>query len=249
MSELARAPSVAVVFGATGGIGAEVSRQLAARGAKLVLVARGIERLAALARELDAIEAPADATHGEQVDASIARALETFGRIDAVASCVGSLLIKPAHRTSDAEWLEAVAVNLTSSFWIVRAAVRAMMTTGGAIALVSSAAARVGLTNHEAIAAVKAGVVGLVRSAAATYASHHIRVNCVAPGLVRTPLTTLLTRGPSLDASLRMHPLGRIGEPADVAAALAFLLSPEHSWITGQVLGVDGGLATLRPRP
>jgi 3-oxoacyl-[acyl-carrier protein] reductase len=124
-----------------------------------------------------------------------------------------------------------------------------MLMTGGAIALVASAAACVGLASHEAIAAAKAGVIGLVRAAGATYASHGIRVNCVAPGLVRTPLTELLTHGRNLEASLRMHPLGRLGEPADIAGALAFLLAPEHAWITGQVLGVDGGLATLRGRP
>lgn len=123
------------------------------------------------------------------------------------------------------------------------------MTTGGSIVLVSSCAARVGLTNHEAIAAAKAGVIGLTLSAAATYAPRGIRVNCVAPGLVRTPMTARLTvNEASLKASTAMHALGRIGEPADVAAALEWLLSPEQSWVTGQVLGIDGGLSTVRPR-
>lgn len=239
---------VYVVFGATGGIGSELCRRLS-KGARLLLVARESAALEKLAGELGAQALAADATNSEQVEACMSRAVESYGQIDGVASCVGSLLLKPAHRTSDMEWSNTIALNLTSSFWVVRAAVRAMSSAGGAIALVASAAARVGLVNHEAIAAAKAGVMGLVRSAAATYARQGIRVNCVAPGLVRTPLTAALTEGVGLEASLKMHPLRRIGEPADVANALAWLLAPEASWVTGQVLGVDGGLADLRSRP
>jgi NAD(P)-dependent dehydrogenase (short-subunit alcohol dehydrogenase family) len=123
------------------------------------------------------------------------------------------------------------------------------MTGGGSIVLVSSAAARLGLANHEAIAAAKAGIIGLTLSSAATYAARGIRVNCVAPGLTRTPMTARLTQNEAtLKASTAMHALGRIGEPDDVAGAIDWLLGPESSWITGQVLGVDGGLASVRPR-
>jgi NAD(P)-dependent dehydrogenase (short-subunit alcohol dehydrogenase family) len=115
--------------------------------------------------------------------------------------------------------------------------------------LVSSAAARLGLANHEAIAAAKAGVIGLTLSAAATYAPKRIRVNAVAPGLVRTPLTARITGSESaLEASTSLHALGRIGEPDEVAGAIAWLLDPAQSWITGQVLGIDGGLATVCSR-
>ena len=114
---------------------------------------------------------------------------------------------------------------------------------GGSIALVSSAAARTGLANHEAIAAAKAGVIGLTLSAAATYAPKQVRVNCVAPGLVQTPLTGRITGSATAsEASRAMHALGRLGEPDDVASALEWLLSPGNAWVTGQVLGVDGGL-------
>ena len=124
-----------------------------------------------------------------------------------------------------------------------------MTATGGSVVLVSSAAARVGLVNHEAIAAAKAGVIGLTLSAAATYAPRGIRVNCVAPGLVRTPMTARLTANEaSLKASTAMHALGRVGDPADVAGAIDWLLGPDSGWVTGQVLGIDGGLATVRPR-
>lgn len=110
--------------------------------------------------------------------------------------------------------------------------------------LLSSAAARHGFANHEAIAAAKAGIIGLTLSAAATYARQKIRVNCVAPGLVRTPLTIGITSNEiMLKNSAAMHALGRIGEPEEVAAAIRFLL--ESEWVTGQVLGVDGGLSSV----
>lgn len=238
-----------VVLGATGGIGSELSRRLAAAGTRLLLAARTADSLHALAESLGAISFPLDATNPEQVDDCLTHAQETLGRIDGVANCVGSLLLKPAHRTSSSEWGATLATNLTSAFATVRSAARVMMADGGSIVLVSSAAARVGLANHEAIAAAKAGVIGLTLSAAATYAERGIRVNCVAPGLVRTPLTARLTENEaSQKASTAMHALGRIGEPGDVAAAMAWLLDPQQSWITGQVLGVDGGLSTVRTR-
>ncbi len=151
-------------------------------------------------------------------------------RLDGIACYVGSLLLKPAQSTSATEWGTTIATNLTSEFAVVRPGIRAMMNTGGSIVLVSSAAARVGLANHEAIAAAKAGVIGLTLSAATTYAPRGIRVNCVAPGLVRTPMTARLTANEaSLKASTAMHALGRIGEPRDVATAIEWLLSPKET--------------------
>ncbi len=238
-----------VVLGATGGIGYELSRRLKARGARLVVAARDPGRLREMGVGLGAEPVALDATLPEQVEACARRAFDRFGRLDGIANCVGSLLLKPAHLTSDAEWSGTIATNLTSAFATVRAAARTMLQNGGSVVLVSSAASRTGLANHEAIAAAKAGVIGLTLSAAATYAKQGIRFNCVAPGLVRTPLTArLLASESQAKASAAMHPLGRIGEPSDVAAAIEWLLDPAQSWVTGQVIGVDGGLSAVRPR-
>lgn len=242
-------PSSYLILGATGGIGSALCRRLAAKGARLVLAARNEQRLRRLAEELGACAVAVDATQSEQIENCFAQAIAANGRIDGVANCVGSLLLKPAHLTTDAEWSATLTTNLTSAFLTVRAAARAMMQTGGSIVLVSSAVSQVGMANHEAIAAAKAGIVGLMLSAAASYASRGIRVNCVAPGLVRTPLTARLTTNEALlKTSVAMHALGRIGEPSDVAAAIEWLLDPAQSWVTAQVLGVDGGLARVRPR-
>jgi len=240
---------VYVVLGATGGIGSALCRRLAARGARLTVAARDCRRTRELGAELDAQALPTDATCAAHVDRCFAEALEHHGRLDGAVNCVGWLLLKPAHLTTDDEWATVVATNLTSSFLTVRAAVRAMTRTGGSVVLISSAAARVGLANHEAIAAAKAGVDGLVLAAAASYARRGIRVNAVAPGLVRTPLTESLTSNEErLQASTQLHPLGRIGEPDEIASAIEWLLDPAQSWVTGQVLGVDGGIATVRSR-
>ena len=117
----------------------------------------------------------------------------------------------------------------------------------GSVVLFSSAVHAIGLANHEAIAAAKAGVVGLAKSAAATYASAGLRFNVVSPGLVATPLTEKITCQPRARAySLSMHPLGRLGEPDDIARAVIFLLDPCNTWITGQVFSIDGGLSSLK---
>ncbi len=238
-----------LLLGAAGGVGAATARVLADRGARLVLAGRTAESLERLAGETGGIAMQLDATDTGQVAQAVQMTVSDFGRIDGVANCVGSLLLKPAHITTDEEWDETIAVNLRSAFAAVRAATKAMRSTGGSIVLVSSAAARVGLANHEAIAAAKAGIEGLTRAAAASYASDQIRVNAVAPGLVRTPLTQRLTASESAeDASIAMHALGRLGDPKEIAAAIAFLLDPANDWITGQVLAVDGGLASVRPR-
>jgi NAD(P)-dependent dehydrogenase (short-subunit alcohol dehydrogenase family) len=237
-----------LVLGAAGGIGSTLSRRLATAGVKLVVAGRDPARLEAVAAQTGGTPFILDATRPAEVEAAAAAAVALDGRLDGLANCVGSILLKPAHLTSEEEWDDVVSTNLRSAYAAVRAAARAM-TAGGSVVLVSSAAARLGLANHEAIAAAKAGVIGLTLSAAASYAAKGIRVNAVAPGLVRTPLTARITGNEAgLRASTAMHALGRVGEPEDVASAIAWLLDPAQSWVTGQVIGVDGGLATVRSR-
>ena len=238
---------VYLVVGAAGGIGSALCRRLSSQGAQLAVAGRNLERLTGLASEFNASAFQVDATSAEEVEQTVASVVEQFGQLDGIVNLAGSILLRPAHRTSPQEWRDVVATNLDSAFTCVRAATAAMQRSGGSIVLLSSAAARVGLPNHDAIAAAKAGVIGLAQSAAATYARRGVRVNVVAPGLVRTPLAEPITKNPASEkASVAMHRLGRLGEPFEVANAIAWLLDPAQSWITGQVLGVDGGLGTVR---
>ena len=252
VSSMAPSASSSVVFviGAAGGIGTALCRRLAARGARLVLAGRDVARLEALSREVPGDVVPLDARDGAAVGQAFSSAVERHGRIDGAVNLAGSILLKPAHATSAEEFDDVLATNLRTAFALVRAAAPAMgRSGGGSIVLLSSAAARVGLANHDAIAAAKAGVLGLALSAAATYAARNVRVNAVAPGLVRTPLAArLVGNEASLKASEAMHALGRIGETDDVASCIDFLLDPAHGWVTGQVFGVDGGLGTIRSR-
>lgn len=235
------------IVGATGGIGERVAVSLRERGANLVLSARTSDRLAGLAVRLDAEWIAVDAGDADRMLETAQIILRTQGALDGIGNCVGSILLKPAHLTSAEEWDSTLRQNLGSAFAVVRAAGRTMSKKGGSVVLISSAAAQVGLPNHEAIAAAKAGIEGLVRSAAATYARRGIRFNAVAPGLVRTPLSAgILTSPAAEDRSASMHPMGRIGEPEDIADAVVWFLSPSQTWITGQVLAVDGGLSHLR---
>ena len=236
-----------VILGATGGVGTALAKNLSERGWKLFLIGRNTDKLAQLDASLHAASYPIEFASSSQIGEALNEAKTTLGRIDGIANCIGSLLLKPAHLTSDTEWESVLDVNLGSAFATVRAAGKLM--DGGSVVLVSSAAARIGLANHVAIAAAKAGIEGLTRSAAATYASRGLRFNAVAPGLVKTELTRRLWENESAaNASAAMHPLGRLGDPEDVAGLMAWLLAPENSWITGQVIGVDGGLADLKTK-
>ena len=233
-----------VITAAYGGIGSALSRRLAAKGHELMLIGRNGDKLAALCAEVNAQYVVTDLTHLYHFEAGV----QSFGPIDGIVNCAGSILLKPAHITTEAEFQQTLDTNLKTAFIALRAGVK-NMPNGGAIVLISTAAARMGYANHEAIAAAKAGVIGLALSAAASYAARNIRVNCVAPGLIDTPLATRITGNEAaLKASSSMHALGRIGKPEDIANMIEFLLDPSNSWITGQVFGVDGGLGTLRAK-
>lgn len=238
--------SPVLILGGSGGVGSRLVERLAKAGRPIIAAGRSADSLDALAARADVRTEVVDARSFDDVD----RLVDSVGPISGAVNCVGSMLIKAAHQTSEREFDEAIAQNTKSAFALVRAAARTMRKSGGSIVLVSSCAAATGLPNHEAIAAAKGAIDGLVRSAAATYAANAIRVNAVAPGLTRTPLTRRITENErALEASVAMHPLGRIGEADDVAAAIEWLLDSSSGWITGQVVGVDGGLAAARPRP
>ena len=237
-----------LILGAAGGIGSALTRRLAATGARLLLAGRTAAPLEALAADTGGDTHILDARDFGAVEAAVREAYQEGSPFGAV-NCVGSILVKPAHLVSEDDFEDTVGQNLRTAFALVRAVGRVCSRSAGdvRVALVSTAAASTGLANHEAIAAAKAGVEGLVRSAAATYARAGIRVNAVAPGLVDTPLAARITGNPrALEMSTGLHAAGRIGRPEDVARALEWLLEPANDWVTGQVFGVDGGLSTVR---
>ena len=243
---------VVLIGGITGGIGSDVARRLAAAGWQVGGFARGADRLAALATELpELFTREADATDPTQVESAVEAARTHFGRIDAYVHAVGSILLKPAHLTKNDEWARVLDLNLNSAFYALRAVLGPMQAQGGgSIIFVSSAAAAVGLPNHEAIAAAKGGLNGLVLAAAATYAPRNIRVNAVAPGLVDTPLAAgMLGSDAARAVSEKMHPLGRVGRAAHIGSLIAWLVSPDADWVTGQIWSVDGGMAHVRSKP
>jgi NAD(P)-dependent dehydrogenase (short-subunit alcohol dehydrogenase family) len=242
---------IALVIGASGAVGSTTARMLATTGHRVHLAGRDVAAMQALGddfavagiHELDARDIAA-------VKSVVDAVADTEGRLDAVANLAGTLLLKPAHLTSAEEWDETIAANLTSAFAVVRAAAPRMRENGGSIVLASSAAAQTGIANHEAIAAAKGGIIALVRSAAATYGAQGIRVNAVAPGLTRARMTSrLVDNAAQAEASRQMHVLGRLGEPEDVAELVAWLMGDASTWITGQTIGVDGGLGQVRTRP
>ena len=225
-----------LVIAASSAIGQAVVNVLMSQGDTVFTTAQDNSKIAP--------HALLDATDFDAVNEVFKKA----GQIDGVVNCAGSLLLKSAHTTSQEQYQAVIDSSLTTAFATVRAA-GMHMKAGGSVVLISSAAALVGLANHEAIAAAKAGIIGLAQSAASTYAPLNLRFNVVAPGMTDTPLTAQITSNLlALNASKAMHALARIGTPADIARAIVFLLNPENNWITGQVLAVDGGLSRVRSK-
>lgn len=225
-----------LVIAASSGIGQATTQLLRQAGHRVFTTARGTDKITP--------DAVLDATDFDAVDTVFQQA----GRLDGVVNCSGSLLLKSAHLTTHAQYQAVIDASLTTAFATVRAAGK-HLTQGGSVVLVSSAAAMEGLANHEAIAAAKAGVLGLMRAAAATYAPANLRFNAIAPGLTETPLTATLTGNETARKfSESMHALGRLGTAEDVARGIVFLLDPANAWITGQVLAIDGGLSRVRPK-
>jgi NAD(P)-dependent dehydrogenase (short-subunit alcohol dehydrogenase family) len=210
------------IVGASGGIGRELTAMLVARGERLFLAGRLEDKTAAIAAEYDAPFACFDAADEQGYAAAVEKAKASVGELSAFVNLAGSIFLRSAHMTSLADWDKTIRENLTTAFLTVKLATTHMQKSGGSIVLMSSAAARIGLANHEAIAAAKAGVIGLMQSAAASYAAKNIRVNAVAPGLVDTPMgAPIVSNEMALKFSKAMHPLGRIGTPRSVRGCSA----------------------------
>ncbi len=243
---------IVIVTGGSGGIGSETARRLVARGDRVVLVARDEARLQRVAGDIGATAAiPCDLLDLAAFGAAVERVERDIGEIDGLVHAIGSIVLRPLHALSLEDWRATLDLNATSAFIAVKCVVpKLMRRRRGSVVLFSTVAARTGLQNHEAIAAAKAAVEGLVRSAAISYARYGVRFNAVAPALTKTELSkNLWSSEAMLGASIALHPLGRIGVPADIAAAAAYLLSDDAAWVTGQVLGVDGGLGAGSPPP
>jgi len=238
--------AIALITGASGGIGRALASRLHDQGCRVAAVSRDAGRMA----DVDAdARICADTTTPEGAALAIAACQEALGAAPSLlAHCVGSTLIAPLHRTRLEVYREVIRVNLDSAVFLLQAWIAALQDGPGAAVFASSVVARIGVANHEAIAAAKGGIEALVRSAAATYAAQGLRVNAVAPGMTETPMTAGMLRSPAMrDGAARQYPLGGVQNAGQVADVMAWLLGPGAARLTGQVIAVDGGFTTVRP--
>jgi len=238
--------AIALITGASGGIGRALASHLHGQGCRVVAVGRDAGRLADVAAVL---RIAADTTTPEGAALAIAACRESLGAAPTLlAHCVGSTLIAPLHRTRLDAYREVMRVNLDSAVFMLQAWMAGLSGGPGAAVLVSSVVARIGVANHEAIAAAKGGVEALVRGAAASYAGQGMRINAVAPGMTDTPMTSGMLRVPAMrEGAARQYPLGGLQTADQVADAMAWLLGDGAARLTGQVIAVDGGFTTVRP--
>ena len=236
-----------LIYGGSGGIGAATARALALKGHALHLVGRDAARLEVVATELGASFTVADVEEA----GGFARAVEEAGApLAGLVYAVGTITLKPLARLTTADFQRDFRINAEGAALAVQAALPALKAHAGtaSVVLFSSVAVGQGFASHASVAMAKGAVEGLTRALAAELAPK-IRVNAVAPSLTRTPLAKAFTGNEQMAASIaQLHALGRLGEAEDSAALAAFLVSEEAGWITGQVIGVDGGRSTLRTK-
>ncbi len=232
--------------GASRGIGRAIALRLAAGGATVVCVARGANA-EATAAEITAsggvaLAHSADVTDAAAVEALIKGTVETHGRLDILVSNAGITRDQLMLRMKRADWDDVLATNLTAAFTLCQAALKPMIKQrAGRIVAISSVVGQMGNAGQANYAASKAGLIGFCKALAREVASRQVTVNVVAPGLVETDMTRAITADAKNDWSSQI-PLGRLGSPDDIAAAVGFLASDEAAYITGQVLAVNGGM-------
>jgi NAD(P)-dependent dehydrogenase (short-subunit alcohol dehydrogenase family) len=240
---------VALITGGGGGLGRAVAAQLAESGWRLALVSRSAARLEDVGPE-DTLRIEADVSTPDGARAAIAQCTAALEVPSALVNCAGGTLIAPLHRTSEAAYRACLGANMDTAFFSLAAFVEALRSSRrpGAAVLVSSVVGHIGVASHEAISMAKAAVAGLVRGAAATYAPSRIRVNAVSPAFMHTPATaSIVSSDAGREGVAKQYPLGGIGSVDEVAQAIAWLISPAASRITGQVLPIDGGFTAVRP--
>jgi NAD(P)-dependent dehydrogenase (short-subunit alcohol dehydrogenase family) len=238
---------VAIVTGASRGIGRRCAEALAAKGARVVIVGRDPVALADAAASMpESVTVEVDVTAPEAPRQMMA-ATEQFGRLDIVVNCAGHGLQSRLADTTDDAWDEQIAVGLTAPFRLLRAAEPLLVASpAGRVVNISSVFAVMGVSQWTAYGAAKGGLIAFSRALAVEWARHGICVNVVAPGHTLTAMTADALDNPRLrDYVINHIPLGRLGEPADIAGSVAFLAGDEASWITGQVLCVDGGWTAM----
>lgn len=232
----------ALVTGASGGIGREVAKTLAAQGAKLALSGTRVEALQGLASEIGGVALPCDLSSAEAVEALIPQAEAALGQVDILVCNAGLTKDGLALRMKMEEWEQVIRVNLSATFQLNKAALKGMLKRrAGRIVNMASVVAVMGNPGQANYCASKAGMIGMTKSLAQEVASRGVTVNCVAPGFIATAMTDALSE----DQKTRITgniPLGRMGSAQDIAAAVAYLASEEAGYVTGQTLHVNGGL-------
>ena len=237
---------VVIVTGASRGIGRAVAVRFGEAGAVVVVAARG-DHADATADEIRgeggrAVSVSVDVTDTKQIDAMVGMALEEYGRIDVLVNNAGIVRDQLAMRMTVADWNAVIATNLTAVFTCSRAVLRPMLKQrSGRIINVGSVVGQMGNAGQVNYAATKAGLVGFSKALAREVATRGVTVNVVAPGMIDTEMTSGLAK-PAREAMLAKIPLGRLGTPDDIAAAIGFLASDEAAYITGHVLAVNGGM-------